>query len=438
MKRKPIVAILGRPNVGKSTLFNRIVRKREAIVDDEAGVTRDRKYLPGEWAGVSFELVDTGGYVPNSEDIFERAIREQVDHAINEAEVIVFLVDVTTGITDLDMSIAHILQKSGKKVILAVNKVDNEERESEVGEFFALGLGEPYPISAISGRRTGDLLDAIVSLLPKKKILDEPASGIRLAVLGKPNVGKSSYVNALLGQEKQIVTPIPGTTRDAIDSKFRYKEKDIILIDTAGLRKRSRVKESIEYFSMVRTLNALHRCDVAIVLVDATQVVTDQDIRILQAAVKEGRGIVIGVNKWDAIEKDAQTAQRYEKDIQEAIKTLSYIPILFISALTKQRVFRLLDVALAVYDECRRQIPTAELNRLLQSAIAKNHPPAYGRKWVKINYMTQTKVAPPVFTFFTNEPRGIRQNYRNYLENQIRQQYGFMGVPIRLQFRKKN
>ncbi|MBN2355172.1 ribosome biogenesis GTPase Der [candidate division KSB1 bacterium] len=438
MKKKPVVAILGRPNVGKSTLFNRIVRRREAIVDDESGVTRDRKYAPGEWSGASFELVDTGGYVPGSQDVFEQAIREQVDHAINEADIIVFVVDVTTGITDLDLTIAGILQRSGKQVLLAVNKVDNEMRENEIGEFFRLGLGEPYPVSAMSGRRTGDFLDAIIALLPHKKMYDVPHGDIRLAILGKPNVGKSSYVNALLGEDKHIVTPIPGTTRDAIDTRFRYKEKEIVLIDTAGLRKRSRVKESIEYFSTVRTYNTLHRCDVAVVLFDATQEVSDQDIKILQAGADEGRGLVIGVNKWDAVEKDTHTARRYEMEIREAIKSKSYVPLLFISALTKQRVFRLLDMALSVYEECRREIPTAELNRLLRISIEKNHPPAFGTKWIKINYMTQTRINPPVFAFFTNEPKGIRQNYRNYLENQIRQQYGFMGVPIRLHFRKKN
>jgi len=437
MKKKNIVAILGRPNVGKSTVFNRIVRKREAIVDDRSGVTRDRKYSPAEWAGNSFELVDTGGYVPGSRDIFEAAIRMQVEQAIHEADVIIFVVDGMAGITDLDDAMAQVLQRSQKRIILAVNKIDNEIREAEVAAFYRLGLGEPYPISAIAGRGMGDFLDAMVVLLPHGTA-EEEITGLRLAVLGRPNVGKSSFVNALLGEEKHIVTPIPGTTRDAIDTRLKYKEQEIILIDTAGLRKRARVTESVEYFSTVRTYNALHRCDVAVILVDATQPIAEQDLKILSAAVEEGKGIVLGVNKWDAVEKDADTARRYELEIREALKNLTYVPLMFISAKTKQRVFRLLDMALSVYQECNRQIPTPELNRLLEAAVQKNHPPAYGTKWVKLNYLTQTKVNPPVFTIFTNEPKGIRQNYRNYLENQIREQYGFMGVPVRLHFRKKN
>ena len=439
MKKKPVVALLGRPNVGKSTLFNRILRRREAIVDDQSGVTRDRKYQSADWAGVAFDLIDTGGYVPGSKDIFEKAIREQIHYAMDEADVIVLVVDVTTGITALDEEIAHILKKGQSRVIVAVNKIDNEYRESDLGEFYRLGLGEPYSISAISGRSMGDFLDAIIEMLPRKMQVKEEESGaIRLAVLGRPNVGKSSYVNAILGLDKQIVTPIPGTTRDAVDTLFRYKEKELILVDTAGLRKRAKVKENVEYFSTVRSYRALEKCDVAIVLIDATQPVADQDQKILQSAAEAGKGIVLGVNKWDAVEKDSTTAHKIEKDIQETLKDLAYIPIMFISVLDKIRVFRLLDMALSVYEECRREVPTAELNQLLRAVIEKNHPPAYGTKWVKINYVTQTRSNPPQFTFFTNEPLGIKANYRNYLENQIRVQYGFAGVPIRLRFRQKN
>ncbi len=437
--KKPVVAILGRPNVGKSTLFNRIIRKREAIVDDTPGVTRDRKYALAEWAGVEFELVDTGGYVPNSDDIFEAAIRRQAKYAIQEARLVVFLVDATTSVTSLDEEIAGLLRHSGVDVLLAVNKVDNEAREIVLGEFYRLGLGQPFPISAISGRSVGDFLDAVVSLLPKSKSAEDPTEReVHLAVLGKPNVGKSSYVNAILGQDKLIVTDIPGTTRDSIDTRFRYRGKDIILIDTAGLRKRSKVKEAVEYFSNVRALDALRRCDVAIVLMDATQGITDQDKKIVGDAVAEGKGVVLGVNKWDLIEKDSDTARRFEQQVREGLREMAFIPILFISAKTKQRVFQLIEVATSVNKERQRQVQTAELNSFLEASLLKNHPPSYGSKWVKINYVTQTKICPPVFTFFTNEPRGIKRNYRNYLENQLRRSFGFMGVPIRMHFRKKN
>ena len=440
MKRKAVVALVGRPNVGKSTLFNRIIRKREAIVDDKPGVTRDRNYQTADWAGVAFDIIDTGGYVSGSKDVFEKAIREQVHYALDEADVIVFVTDVTTGVTDMDEEIARMLQRVRSRVIVAVNKVDNEFRETEMGQFYRLGLGTPYVLSAMSGRSTGDFLDALVALLPHKEAPKEQPleKAVHIAVLGRPNVGKSSYVNAILGIDKQIVTPLPGTTRDAVDTHFRYKERTLVLIDTAGLRKRARVKENIEYFSTVRSYQALERCDVAVVLVDATQPIADQDQKILQAAAEAGKGIVLGVNKWDVVEKTSRTAREFEIDIHEAIKDLAYIPLLFISALEKQRIFKLLDLALTVYDECHRIIPTPELNRFLQAAVEKNHPAAYGTKWVKLNYITQTRSNPPVFIIFTNEPRGIKQNYRNYLENQIRSQYGFMGVPIRLAFRLKN
>lgn len=440
MKKRPVVALVGRPNVGKSTLFNRIIRRREAIVDDQPGVTRDRKYQPAEWAGIAFDLIDTGGYVAGSKDIFEQAIREQVHYAVEEADVILFVTDVTTGITAMDEEIARLLQREQARVIVAVNKVDNEMREADRGEFYRLGLGDPIPVSAMAGRNMGDFLDALIALLPRKETPreEEQDSAIRIAILGRPNVGKSSYVNAILGIDKQIVTPIPGTTRDAVDTRFRYKERTLILIDTAGLRKRARVHENIEYFSTVRSYQALERCDIALVLVDATQAIADQDQKILQAAHEAGKGIVLGINKWDAIEKESQTAREFEADIRDAIKDLAYIPMMFISALEKQRIFKLLDLALAVHDECQKMIPTPELNRFLQATVEKNHPAAYGTKWVKLNYITQTKANPPVFVIFTNEPRGIKQNYRNYLENQLRAQFGFMGVPIRLAFRLKN
>ena len=435
----PVVAILGRPNVGKSTLFNRIIRKREAIVDDKPGVTRDRIYAQTDWAGKEFDLIDTGGYVPASDDVFERAIREQVEMALREADVIVFVTDVKSGLSAMDEEISSMLLKAGIKVVLAVNKVDNDEREANLTEFYSLGLGEPHPISAISGRQIGDLLDAVVVDLPSISSSKLPSdTDIKLAVLGKPNVGKSSYVNAILGEDRHIVTEIPGTTRDAIDTRIVYNEKDIVLIDTAGLRKKARVKENIEYFSNLRTMNALRRCDVAIIFLDAVDGITDQDKKIISSAVSEGKGIVLGVNKWDLIEKDTMTARKFELDIQDAIANMSYIPIMFISALVKQRIFRLLDLAISIYKERQRVIKTAELNRLLRLVVTRNQPASYGSKHVKINYVTQARAEPPTFVFFTNEPKGIKKNYRNYLENQIRKQYGFLGVPIRMSFRQKN
>jgi len=437
--KKPVVAILGRPNVGKSTLFNRIVRKREAIVDDTPGVTRDRLYSPTDWAGEEFEIVDTGGYVPSSDDIFDQAIRQQVDYAINEAAVIIFLTDVTAGVTALDEEIAALLQKSGNHVLLVVNKVDNDKREADLVDFYRLGLGEPIPVSAMSGRAIGDFLDKVTELLPKEKL--KSASGLeslKLAIVGRPNVGKSSYVNTLLGEEKLIVTDIPGTTRDAIDTRLRYKNRELVLVDTAGLRKRARVKENIEYFSNVRTMNALRKCDVAIVLIDAVEGIKDQDKKIIESAALAGKGIVIGVNKWDLVKKETNTAREFEKEMQENVRELAYIPIMFISALTKQRVFRLLDMALSVSEERTRRLQTAELNRFIQYAVSRNFPASFGGKYVKINYMTQIKSNPPLFVLFTNEPKGIKKNYKNYLENQLREQFGFMGVPIKIQVRKKN
>lgn len=437
--KKPVVAILGRPNVGKSTLFNRILRKREAIVDNTPGVTRDRNYSATDWAGVNFDLLDTGGYVPVSDDIFEKAIREQVNLAIHEANVIIFLTDAVTGITALDEEIAGILQKSNVKILLAVNKVDNQEREAAIHEFYRLGLGDPFPISAMAGRNIGDLLDMVLSLLPaREQTAAEDTENIKIAVVGRPNVGKSSYINSILGQNKLIVTEIAGTTRDSIDTEILYNSKKIILIDTAGLRKKARVHENVEYFSNVRTINSLRRCDVAIVLIDATQGITDQDKKIIKNAVDEGKGLVVGVNKWDLVEKDTMTARKFELDSKESFRDLAYIPIMFISSLTKQRIFRLLDMGISVFEERIKNIQTAELNKFLQYTVNRHHPPAFGDKYVKLNYMSQIKTKPPVFIFFTNEPRGIKKNYRNFLENQMRNQFGFMGVPIKLLFRKKN
>ena len=436
--RKPVVAILGRPNVGKSTLFNRIIRKREAIVDDQPGVTRDRKYANTEWAGVEFELLDTGGYVPSSEDIFEKAIRSQIKHAINEANVILFIADVTAGLTPMDEEIGRILQRSGVPVLLGVNKVDNDKREQDLYEFYSLGLGEPFPLSALGGRAIGDFLDKVVELLPESFVSDEKQDELRLAIVGRPNVGKSSFINAILGQDKLIVTEIAGTTRDAIDTRVNYNEHQLVMVDTAGLRRRTKVEDGVEFFSNVRTVNALQRCDIAVVLIDATELLTDQDKKILKMAIDLGKGIVLAVNKWDLIEKDTMTARRFELDLMEQVRDLNYIPILFISVLNRQRIFKILDTALSVYQERQRIVSTSELNRFLQAALEEHHPPAYGTKWVKIKYLTQIKSKPPLFVFFLNEPKGIKKNYRNYLENKLREQFGFVGVPIRMTFRRKS
>ena len=410
--KKPTVAIVGRPNVGKSTLFNRIIRRREAIVDDRPGVTRDRKYAPAEWAGVEFDLLDTGGYVPFSDDIFERAIRRQVEMALTEAAMVLLVCDVTTGVTALDMEIADLLLRSAVPTLLVVNKVDNEMRESEVGEFYQLGLGEPIAISAMGGRAIGDFLDKVVERLPQRRPAEPATAALQLAVVGRPNVGKSSFVNAVLGQEKMIVTEIAGTTRDAVDTLLHYQGKSLMLIDTAGLRKRSRVSEEIEFFSTVRTHHALRRCDIAVVLIDAVEGLTDQDKSILKSAVDAGKGIILAVNKWDLVEKDSMTARRFELGMKDELRDLNYLPILFISSLTKQRVFKVLDVAFSVFEERTKRLSTGELNRYLADALAQNHPPAYGTKWVKINYVTQVKSAPPTFVFF--------------------------GVPVKMAFRKKN
>jgi GTP-binding protein len=446
MKKKPLVAIIGRPNVGKSTLFNRIIRKREAIVHETPGVTRDRNYAEADWAGYGFTLVDTGGYFGDSDNVIEQAMLRQVYDAIEEADCLVFVVDAQAGVTASDDEIAGILRRSERPLLLVVNKIDDAIHEPALAEFYKLGLGDPQPVSAASGRQVGDFLDRLVALLSpsaRQQLGDEAEPGndrpeaLHLAVIGRPNVGKSSFVNAVLGHEQVIVTEIPGTTRDAIDTRLRYKGKEIVLIDTAGLRKASRVKEAVEYYSTLRTRESIRRCQVAVVLLDALEPSVDQDLHIVSETARLQKGIVIGVNKWDLVEKDAQTAKNFERALREALRIYAYVPILFISAKTRQRVFKLLEVAQAVHLERQKKLRTAELNEFLQEAIRSYPPPSMDQKEVKINYCTQVKQAPPVIAFFCNHPRSIRPNYRQYLENRFRARFGFTGVPLTFSFRKK-
>ena len=435
----PVVAIVGRPNVGKSTLFNRLVGGRDAIVDDQPGVTRDRKYALAEWCGRRFTLVDTGGYLPDSDDKIERAVVQQIQEAINEADLIVFLVDAKSGLTEFDRVLSVLLKKSGRPVLLTVNKVDNDARELNAFEFFELGFGEPTSVSAMAGRNTGDFLDKVIGLLPKAPTVFENVNGaaISLAIVGRPNVGKSSLVNALVGAEKMIVTDIPGTTRDAIDSKIKYYGQEFLLIDTAGLRRKSKVKDDIEYYSNLRSLESIKRCDVAILLIDAATGMEMQDMRILGEAIRMNKGVIIAVNKWDLVEKDSKTAHEHELQIRETLKNNDYFPIIFISALTKQRIYKVIESAKAISAERKKILKTSELNDFLTAATTRYAPPSMDQREVKIKYCTQVKSNPPVIAFFTNAPDSIKPHYRAYLAKQFRQRFGFVGVPLTLVFRKK-
>ena len=433
-----IVAIVGRPNVGKSTLFNRFIRERSAIVEDLPGVTRDRIYGEGDWAGRRFTLIDTGGLVPGSEDTFERAIRTQAQVALDEAEVILFVVDAKSGVTAIDREVADIVRKAGKRVLLVVNKADNDKMENEGLEFYELGLGQPYSLSAINGRGTGDLLDAVIELFPVSEFNDEEDDRLKLALLGRPNVGKSSITNALLGEERSIVTDIPGTTRDSIDSVVKYYGEEIVLVDTAGLRKRKKINEAIELFSAVRTIKAIQRCDIAVVVIDAEQGFDRQDARIVTEAVDRRKSVMIVVNKWDLIDKDTGSVNRFEKSIYERIPMLSYIPVLTISALTKQRLTKIIALAKEIREERHKRISTSELNDVIMEAIRHHPPPAVKGKDLRIKYIVQPQAAPPVFLCFTNYPELIPEHYTRYLENIIRSNYAYMGTPITIVYKQKN
>lgn len=431
-----IVAIVGRPNVGKSTLYNRLIGERQAIIDDISGVTRDRQYGSSFWNGKTFTVVDTGGFVRNSEDVFEAAIRDQVKIAIDEAAVIIFMVDVSTGITDLDEEIADMLRRTEKPVMLAVNKVDNAERQMEANEFWSLGFEDTFFLSSMTGSGSGELLDTITEHLPEEKA-PEPGQLPRIAILGQPNVGKSSLTNALLGEERNIVTDIAGTTRDSIHSKYSKFGKEFLLIDTAGLRKKAKVHENLEFYSVMRAIKALEEADVCIVMIDAQTGMEGQDMNILRLAQRRNKGLVILVNKWDLLEKETNTARDMEKDIKEKIAPFTDIPILFVSVMEKQRIFQAIETALEVHENRERKIKTSELNEIMLEAIERRPPPAYRGRLIKIKYISQLPTYYPAFAFFCNHPKHIREPYKNYLENQLRKNFNFSGVPIGIFFRQK-
>jgi GTP-binding protein len=431
-----LVAIVGRPNVGKSTLFNRIIEERHAIVEGVPGVTRDRLYAKGEWAGIVFQLVDTGGIVPDSDDVFESAIREQAMLAIDEADVILFVVDGRDGLTPIDSEIGGMLRSSKKPVVLVVNKCDNASGDLNASEFYALGLGDPFAISALNGRSTGDFLDLVVSHLRDDEQMED--SRLKIAIVGRPNVGKSSLTNALLGKDRMVVTPIAGTTRDAIDSVLTYYGEQIVLIDTAGLRRRSQIKESIELFSTMRTSRAIDRCDVAIVIVDAVQGLEAQDKRVIAEVVEARKGIIIALNKWDLVEKDTKTADAFIQKIHEDLPTLDYVPIVTISALTKQRITKLIEMAKKIQERRCVRIPTHELNEELIAMLERTPPPSVKARDLRINYVTQVKTEPPLFAFFLNFPELLPEAYKRFIERQLRKLHDLEGVPISFVFRKKN
>ncbi|MCU0360867.1 MAG: ribosome biogenesis GTPase Der [Bacteroidia bacterium] len=431
-----IVAIVGRPNVGKSTLFNRLTETREAIVDEVAGVTRDRHYGKSEWQGIEFSLIDTGGYIKGSDDIFEGEIRKQVQIAIDESTAILFVVDVNEGVTQFDREVATIIRKSQKPVLTVVNKADNHEKASYAGDFYQLGIGELYPISAISGSGTGDLLDALINILPKDKTAIEEASIPKIAIVGRPNVGKSSLTNALLGEERNIVTPIAGTTRDTINSRYTKFGHDFYLIDTAGIRRKAKVHEDLEFYSVMRSINAIEKSDICILMIDAELGLESQDLNILSLIEKNRKGVLIVVNKWDLVEKDTKTALEFENRMREKIQPFNDIPILFISVKDKQRIMKTVEAAMQVYANKTRHIPTRELNDYLLPLIESRPPQAIKGKYVKVKYITQLK-GEALFMFYCNLPQYVTEAYKRFLENKIREKYDFCGVPIVVSMRKK-
>jgi len=432
-----VVAIVGRPNVGKSTLFNRLVERRQAIMDNQSGVTRDRHYGYAEWTDKHFTAIDTGGYVSGSDDIFEEAIRKQVQIAIDEASAIIFMVDCKDGLTGLDKDFANVLRRSTKPVFVAANKADTMTQSIASSEFYSLGMGEVYAISSATGSGTGELLDALVTGFPEKGSGDPDLATPRVAIVGRPNVGKSSFVNILVGEERSIVTDIPGTTRDSINTRYNLFGKDFILTDTAGIRKKSRVKENIEFYSVLRAIRAIEDCDICLVMLDAQHGIESQDINIISLAVKYKKGVLILVNKWDLITKDHKTTEVFNKEIREKLGPHAFIPVIYTSVTKKQRIFKVVEEVLKIYNSRRTKIPTSKLNEVLLKIIERTPPPALKGKYIKIKYITQLPKPTPVFIFFCNLPQYIKAPYQRFIENNIRKNFGFEGVPISLFFRKK-
>jgi GTPase len=431
------VAIAGRPNVGKSTLFNRLLEQRKAIVDDVSGVTRDRQYGVADWNGKNFNVIDTGGFVPESEDIFEQEIKKQVLIAVEEANAIIFMTDTVTGITTLDEAMADVLRRSVKPVFLVVNKVDNSDRLLEAAEFYSLGFDNIFFISAMSGSGTGELLDAIAELIPKTADDETGTSLPKFAIIGQPNVGKSSLLNALVGSERTIVSEIAGTTRDSIHTHYNLFHKEFVLIDTAGIRRKTKVHEDLEFYSVIRAIKAMDEADVCLLLLDAEKGLTAQDLNIFSLAVKKGKGVVVVVNKWDLVDKETNTSRDYTEKLKERFAPFTDLPIIFISAKEKTRIFKVIETALEVYENMSRKIPTSKLNDVMLKAVENFHAPVVRGHAIKIKYVSQLPTPVPSFAFFSNYPDDIKQPYRNYLENQMRKSFPLEGVPIRIYFRKK-
>lgn len=432
-----IVAIVGRPNVGKSTLFNRLTESRKAIVDEHSGVTRDRHYGHAEWNGKKFSVIDTGGYVRGSDDIFEEEIRRQVEVAIEEADLLLFVVDVELGITDLDDAMAKVLRKSKKKVFIVANKVDNPQRIPDSAVFYKLGLGDPYCISSISGSGTGELLDDLVKELPKE-FVDETEGLPRFAIVGQPNVGKSSLLNMLTGEERSIVTPLAGTTRDTIHQRYSKYGHDFLLVDTAGVRRKNRVKEDLEYYSVLRSIRAIEEADVCLFMIDAQSGINAQDLAIFSLIERNKKGVVIIVNKWDLMEKDQHSVKKYTEMIESKIVPFTDVPIVFTSVHDKQRIHKALEMAVHVYENRIKKIKTSELNDYILPIMEKTPPPTVKGKYVKVKYVTQLPTHTPQFAFFCNLPQYVNEPYKRFLENKIRERFDFTGVPINLFFRSKN
>ena len=431
-----IVAIVGRPNVGKSTLFNRLIGTKQSIVDDQSGVTRDRQYGESNWNGKDFAVVDTGGFVRGSDDVFEAAIRLQVEIAIDEAAVIIFMVDVATGLTDLDEAVARMLRRAKKPVILVVNKVDNHTRMLEANEFWSLGFDQTFFVSSVTGSGTGDLLDAVTEYVENRE--EEESTIPSITVAGQPNAGKSSFINALLGEERNIVTDIAGTTRDTTNSYYNKFGREFNLIDTAGIRKKAKVYENLEFYSVMRAIKAIEKADVVVLMIDAEDGVESQDLAIFRIAQKRNKGLVIAINKWDLIQnKETNTARDYEQKVREKFAPFNDLPVVFMSVLEKQRIMKVVDAAMQVYENRSRRIPTSRLNEVMQKAMERYSPPSYRGREISIKYVTQLPIAYPAFAFYCNHPQHIKESYRNYLENKIRENFDFTGVPISIFFRKK-